>query len=341
MTKRVTIKDIACAAGVSAATVSYVLNNTPGKSISQETKLRIQQATEQLQYIPNFSAQRLKSNRSKCIAVRLSRDLTVSRYHSILQGIRTQLAANGYSILLSSYDDRGSLAGCMDACMSGQADGLIYVASHGVGILPKEMEKLRQWNIPVSTIDCMGSVPDVSSIVYDYYSSARIRMDVLLEKGYRKFIYLRPAYQNYKEIAREQGVRSALEGIAQAQLTVKSIPSINEQWLHRQTYGPETKITKQAGKEIKEILAGIEDDVAVVCYVREMQDIAAQVLLLDELRNPDRKTDWTQRCVSFHFPHYESGVEAARSLLSMLDEGAAPRKLSSYPILDFYDREML
>ena len=38
MAKRITIKDVASAAGVSVATVSYILNSTPGKTISEQTK---------------------------------------------------------------------------------------------------------------------------------------------------------------------------------------------------------------------------------------------------------------------------------------------------------------
>ena len=117
MENRATIKDIASAAGVSVATVSYIMNNTPGKTISDQTRNRVLAVAEELHYVPNTSAQRLKTNRTKCIAVRLSNNLSQPRYHNIIQGIRSYLAPSGYSILLTSFDERGSLSGCLDACM--------------------------------------------------------------------------------------------------------------------------------------------------------------------------------------------------------------------------------
>ncbi len=70
MGKRVTIYDIAKEAGVSAATVSYVLNNTEGQSISEETKNKIWHVINMLNYKPNVFAKNLRSSSdSKLLAV--------------------------------------------------------------------------------------------------------------------------------------------------------------------------------------------------------------------------------------------------------------------------------
>lgn len=70
MGKRVTIYDIAKEAGVSAATVSYVLNNTEGQSISEETKNKIWHVINMLNYKPNVFAKNLRSaSNSKLVAV--------------------------------------------------------------------------------------------------------------------------------------------------------------------------------------------------------------------------------------------------------------------------------
>lgn len=69
MGKRVTIHDIAREAGVSAATVSYVINNTQGQTISEETKNKIWHVINMLNYKPNVFAKNLRSSTSKLVAV--------------------------------------------------------------------------------------------------------------------------------------------------------------------------------------------------------------------------------------------------------------------------------
>ncbi|MFB4279600.1 MULTISPECIES: LacI family DNA-binding transcriptional regulator [unclassified Nonomuraea] len=65
--KRATSADVARAAGVSATTVSYVLNDTPGQSIPEETRRRVLEAVEQLGYRPRGSARSLAAGRSDVV----------------------------------------------------------------------------------------------------------------------------------------------------------------------------------------------------------------------------------------------------------------------------------
>ena len=53
--KRITMKDVAKEAGVSTATVSYVLNYSDTERISHETRLRVFEAANKLNYVPNMA----------------------------------------------------------------------------------------------------------------------------------------------------------------------------------------------------------------------------------------------------------------------------------------------
>lgn len=64
----VTLRDVAARAGVSMKTVSNVVHNVGGK-VSPETAERVRQAIEELGYRPNLSARRLRSGRSRVIAL--------------------------------------------------------------------------------------------------------------------------------------------------------------------------------------------------------------------------------------------------------------------------------
>lgn len=69
---RVKASDVANAAGVSVATVSYVLNQTPGQRISRETADRVRAAAKELGYVSNRAAQNLARGDSRLVVIDLS-----------------------------------------------------------------------------------------------------------------------------------------------------------------------------------------------------------------------------------------------------------------------------
>ena len=64
---RVTGRDVAERAGVSRATVSYVLNDTPRQTISAGTRDRVREAATQLGYSPSAAARTLRTGRSDVV----------------------------------------------------------------------------------------------------------------------------------------------------------------------------------------------------------------------------------------------------------------------------------
>lgn len=79
MPKKITIKDIAREAGVSVATVSYVVNNRTDMRISEKTRKKVLQIINLLGYTPNQSAQALATSRTRMIAFAAAADQSVFR----------------------------------------------------------------------------------------------------------------------------------------------------------------------------------------------------------------------------------------------------------------------
>lgn len=82
-TRRATAADIARAVGVSRATVGYVLNETPGQTISAATRERVLETARALGYRPRAAAQALASGRSRLVLLVLPdwpQDYSVRRY---------------------------------------------------------------------------------------------------------------------------------------------------------------------------------------------------------------------------------------------------------------------
>ncbi len=96
MEKKVTIHDIAKEAGVSAATVSYVINNKQGQTISEETKNKIWHVINMLNYKPNVFAKNLRSSSSKLIAVctEIHGYLEKAEFVNILEDLSISLREN-------------------------------------------------------------------------------------------------------------------------------------------------------------------------------------------------------------------------------------------------------
>ncbi len=93
-------RDVAREAGVSQATVSYVLNNTPGVRIKHETRQAVLDAMAKLNYHPNHIARGMKLSKSMSIGVVTDRNVTNFYFMKTLEGIKDGTQSHNYSITL-------------------------------------------------------------------------------------------------------------------------------------------------------------------------------------------------------------------------------------------------
>jgi len=103
LNNRVTIKDIAKEAKVSPSTVSMVMNDKPG--VGEETKVRVLEVIQSLNYRPNLVARSLVKGRSHSIAL-LIKSTKHPIFPEIAGGVDEVLKEHGYSLsIISTYDD--------------------------------------------------------------------------------------------------------------------------------------------------------------------------------------------------------------------------------------------
>lgn len=101
-TKAITIREVAEAAGVSVASVSYVLNGT--KKLSKETIARIRKAAENLGYVPDNLAKSLKTRSTPFIGVVVP-DIRNPFFPAVMDGVSHFLMEKGYEAFVSSSDE--------------------------------------------------------------------------------------------------------------------------------------------------------------------------------------------------------------------------------------------
>lgn len=158
MNKKVTIQDVAQAAGVCKATVSYVLNDNQNQSISEETKKKVWQVVNMLNYRPNAFAQNMRVNHEKrMIAIYFSANLSALEkllYFDFLQELKNVFYANNYDmVLLDSAPTRVNTSDAIIAC----------------GVTREEFFALGGVNfIPLVAVDCEINDPLFFEICYDY-----------------------------------------------------------------------------------------------------------------------------------------------------------------------------
>lgn len=107
-TRKTTVKDVAKAAGVSVATVSYVLNNKPGQKISDETRKKVLQIANLLNYAPRHEAVSLATGKNNMIGITFhlsddtpSRNLEITHLVNLLAERFNRM---GYNVILIPYD---------------------------------------------------------------------------------------------------------------------------------------------------------------------------------------------------------------------------------------------
>ncbi len=125
--KRITIKDVAQAAGVSTQTVSRVMNKV--SYVSEETRQRVETVVEQLGYHPSTLARSLSQQRSYTLGI-VTFGLKYIGPSRTLNGIADKADELGYMLLMKELDDYtiNRIDDVIDSLLARQVDGILWVA---------------------------------------------------------------------------------------------------------------------------------------------------------------------------------------------------------------------
>lgn len=186
------IKDVAQKAGVSAMTVSRVLN---GKGyVSEEKRKRVLECVEALQYRPNMIARSLVLNRTSTVGVVLSR-IENPVYSEYVAGLSETFRRHGIDVILSTVDSFQSWQNGIHTLLGKQVDGLVILPlefdSSDPDIWDATSRLLATSNKPIVEISDIRIIPDASRVLHDYRAGARLATQKLIERGHRRIGNLR------------------------------------------------------------------------------------------------------------------------------------------------------
>lgn len=188
MDKKVTIHDIAREAGVSAATVSYVINNRPDKTISEETKKKVLQIVNLYNYKPGALAKNLRSAPdSKLISVYMGKSgnpLYTAEFGYFVENLHKVFPNDKYGLVLSGLPYRH--LDNVDAIIAFNIDRDSFIQIGNLNY------------VPLISVDCIVKDTLFFQITTDY-KKLQSQADTYFNGDY-VFVTLLPADDSIREI---------------------------------------------------------------------------------------------------------------------------------------------
>lgn len=201
----VTVKDVARAAGVSAATVSRVINDDP--RISPETRCKVNECIESLEYKLNNIARSLKTNRTYTVGF-ISPEISNDFFMDIAKGVEDEFRKYGYSIIIcnsneSKEEEKDRIRLLCEKCV----DGIIVIPATGDG---SHYRQLTGMKIPVVLADRLAENFDTDAVLVDNINGSYSVMEYLISTGQRRIGFMGGDMTITPAAERFEGYRRAL-----------------------------------------------------------------------------------------------------------------------------------
>ncbi|MCR8723519.1 LacI family DNA-binding transcriptional regulator [Frigidibacter sp. ROC022] len=189
--RKVTLKDVSKASGLSLITVSRALRRP--ETVQEETRRKVLKTIDDIGYVPNLMARSLVSNRSNMIGVVVP-ILTSSLFADFAQGAETVLKNANLQMLLGvSQRSKEQEAEAVRTFIARQADAIIVTGFTHSDACRKLLQAfdgpvVETWNLRPEALDI--------SVGYSNHDASAAMTRYLIEKGYRNIATVGGAFEN-------------------------------------------------------------------------------------------------------------------------------------------------
>jgi LacI family transcriptional regulator len=234
----ITRDDVAKLAGVSVATVSYVVNKGP-RPVSEDTRQKVLNAIEKLGYQPSAVARSLKTKKTTTVGVIVS-DILNPVLSAVAKAIEDAILPMGYNMILCNSDENPERELMfLNMLLSKQVDGII--------LLPTCENKnflfslVTQQKLKLVLLDRQIEGLPVDTLLFDNISGAHLATQHLLELGHRRIGFislprrLTPGSQRtmgYENALREAGIPLDPTLIIEDGFKAEHIQTLTDQIFH-------------------------------------------------------------------------------------------------------------
>jgi DNA-binding LacI/PurR family transcriptional regulator len=248
--KRTSLKDLAAYLKVDPSTVSVVLNEVPGRSISHDTRERIKAAAKLLNYRPSLLARSLRQRDTRTVGILLP--VVGEEYHAqVLGGVASELERNQYSYLIAQHrHSQDKLRDYIEMLISRGVQGFIAIDTHLTSVM----------HVPTVAVAGHQRLKDVTNVMLNHERAAILTMQHLNELGHRRIAVIRG-----QPASSDSETRWAATSAAAKKFNLQ-IPRKLVMQLDRDITSPELGYTI-----VQKLMKNSHDFTAIVCF----NDIAA------------------------------------------------------------------
>ncbi|MGW0080144.1 LacI family DNA-binding transcriptional regulator [Streptomyces sp. NPDC003393] len=189
MARRPTIADVAQLAGVSRATVSFVLNNRPGVALT--TQQRVRSAAEKLGWTPSRSARALSTGRARAVGLVLAREPELIGndpfYPAFMAGIEAVISETGDGLMLQMSRAGDEVETYRRLAADRRVDGVFLTDLRVDDPRPALVDEL---GLPAVAVGAVAAGSDLATVNLDDRPAVRHAVQHLVELGHRDIAYV-------------------------------------------------------------------------------------------------------------------------------------------------------
>ncbi|MFB2597073.1 LacI family DNA-binding transcriptional regulator [Herbiconiux sp. P17] len=322
----ITMRQVAEAAGVSIATVSYVVNDKKGARIGPEARQRVLDAVKELGFRPNALAKTLSSGSSNFIGLVADAIATTPFAGQIIHGAQDEAWKHGYVLLVANTEgDLAAEEAAISMMLEHKVRGILYSTwYHRAVTAPSALHETEY-----VLVDCFDTATPAPAVVPDEREGGNVATRLLLNAGHTRIAFVNTTTPSPARSGRLAGYRDALQhaGIAfDPTLVLDAAPEqeggyavagrirdlgVTGVFCHND------RVAMGLYDGLRELGLTIPNDIAVVGF--DNQEVIAA-----HLRPP---------LSTVALPHYELGAAGVRVLLGLQDAPTgAPLSISCPPV---------
>jgi LacI family transcriptional regulator len=207
--KKVSLKQVALAAGVSSSTVSLILNGKARKMrISESLEKKVTRMARKMGYHPNQLAISLRTGKSRMIGL-VVESISGRFFASMAKVIEDEAEKQGYRVVYCSTENDAKKGGDLIRMLSQrQVDGYLITPTIG---MEQDVKALYDAEKPVVMLDSYYPELDIPHVLVDNYAGARLATSELVSKGFKRIAFVTIDLPLIQMQQREAGCRDILK----------------------------------------------------------------------------------------------------------------------------------